>query len=148
MSNMSNGHTGKRVYCRIVDVLNNEFGCNYKGYQRGYWKDPRKAIGVWFPQSSRDPKDAFATNVNNPRNWRNIFRRNDAEVVEYWPTEKLSKMKSITTSDTRVVFAKFIGKSDYVFMGVYRFDCFEGTNARVYKRISEEFNPEEVRRTK
>jgi len=103
---------------------------------------------VWFPQSSRDPKDAFNGNGKKSRKWRNIFRQNDAEVFEYWPTEKLSKMKSITTSDTRVVFAKFIKKTDYVFMGVYRFDRFEGTNARVYKRISEEFNPEEIRRTK
>ncbi len=121
---------------RSVDACN-FFGCNYRGFQKGFVKHPiEKDKYLWFP------KIGMASN----KCWHNMVTDNGKIILERkkerkdgWPNDAFSEdkyaMERVTCTGEMNASGKFIG---YRFRGVFTLDK-EETKKKgicVYKRVS------------
>lgn len=103
--------SGKR-YQKSVDVLNECFGKNYRGWRRGGYNHADKRYMVWFPKISINGKTASSSG------WINTIEKNGTIIREARPDDGCVN-EYVLDDRLRLVFAK-MPDEPYAFVGVFK----------------------------
>lgn len=100
-----------RTYHSHVEVLNNLFGCNYKGHQKATYK-LNDSTFVWFPKIVKGKNGEVLANSSG---WKNYYTEDFSKVFAEAPT--LLSENHINKKIT-LIFA-MLKPQEYVFLGAY-----------------------------
>ncbi len=123
------------------EIINVVYGKNYKGYQRGMYKN------LWFPVVSYEGEDGTLT---DRRGWQNIFNKShsiiyerpsvrswDEEFIKWTEKSTLAKEKRITFVKERDAFGYWHKR----FAGVFVSDGYDDNlRARIWRLVQPEIS--------
>lgn len=125
------------LFDRSVDVLNECFGKDYKGWQRGGYdlKFDGIKIGVWFPKMAVY-EYGIEKSQSSTANIINTLSADGTTIREYFPD-----LNGLNIDETiRITFAKFPGEP-YRYVGTFVADPQASTpKERIYRRIATEID--------
>ena len=102
-----------------AEALNECFGYGYKHFQMAY-KQIDDNYGAWFPSIAKRVMGEYVA-ADTSAGWLNILCENDTVILEKHvedPNKNITRDKS----GYRFVFAKYDGRDDYTFIGLYSSD--------------------------
>ena len=115
----------KKSFSKEVDVLNEIFGCNYQGFQRGGLNIKDRNCLVWFPKIDNKSKSG----------WLNIYDKNSRILTETRTDGKANCGVPENPDLIRYVFPQKNGK--YEFLGAFKYEGIINNNTRKYSLVDE-----------
>ena len=128
-------------YNRIVDVMNNVFGWNYKACMKGYYR-LNDHVSAWFPKIAilngtiPEPGDKWY-------GWCNTISDdgNYIYMINYENPERMT-MGTSPNTEPHITFIKY-PKERYQYSGVYVRERLDKEKGWIYRRIAEDINAED-----
>ncbi|MDO4415716.1 MAG: hypothetical protein Q4C20_11630 [Erysipelotrichaceae bacterium] len=127
-------------YCfdRIVDILNECLGKNYKGYQRGTYSLDDDSV-LWFPKMAII-ENGIEKSQSRTKEWINTISEDGKTIRMYSHTEALHRTKGDSRDLKHITFAKFQGEP-YRYIGTFVRDYdLSQPSDHIFRRIETEFD--------
>lgn len=122
---LKNAH--QHAHRKIVDVLNVEFGKNYRAFQRCAWNLGNNMV-VWFP--------TILGNNNNFEGWENVLSNDRCQITSRYVGNDPHEQKAQHVRNLgkiHIAFARDVVSGDRCFIGV--FESMNCNGSRIYRRI-------------
>jgi len=128
-------------YNRIVDVMNNVFGWNYKACFRGrYVVNPEKNVIAWFPKLA--DLDRISVKPSDKKyGWCNVLSQDGKYLyMNNYDDPGLLNKAPVDQPEPHITFAKFPGEKRYRYIGVYSRVKRDSEHGWIYERLAEDID--------